>query len=226
MKKLLIALTIATAFLTAACGTAVTNSTPAPVVEETSPVVVVEDPAPVVEEVTPEVEEVTPEVEEVTPEVEEVELIAEITFPVAANIIEDDCTSGNCWDYEALVPNVYGCETSTDAAFKAANCTLENITVLVNKSCGKIANSARPMSYQYYFVWNPSDTPLILDVKDGNGNWVGIHVDYPIDAMSGAGLNFQHTLYNGYTYDIRGKLSLEDGTVVTEFPIYTQTKNC
>ena len=151
---------------------------------------------------------------------------AEITFPVAANIIEDDCTSGNCWDYEALAPNFYGCEASTDAAFLAANCTLENITVLVNKSCGKIANSARPKSYQYYFVWNPSDTPLILDVKDGNGNWVGIHTDYAIDAMSGAGLNFQHNLYNGYTYDIRGKLSLEDGTVVTEFPIYTQTKNC
>lgn len=206
MKK--ISLFLIFSLLLAACGTAVTNSTPAPVVDETSPVVAVEDPAPEVEEVTPEVEEV------------------EITFPVAANIIEDDCTSGNCWDYESLAPNFYGCEASTDAAFLAANCTLENITVLVNKSCGKVANSARPMSYQYYFVWNPSDTPLILDVKDGNGNWVGIHTDYAIDAMSGAGLNFQHNLYNGYTYDIRGKLSLEDGTVVTEFPIYTQTKVC
>tara|TARA_B100000902_G_scaffold248081_1_gene234773 strand:+ start:1017 stop:1679 length:663 start_codon:yes stop_codon:yes gene_type:complete len=220
MKKLLIALTIATAFLTAACGTAVTNSTPAPVVEETSPVVVVEDPAPVVEEVTPEVEEVTPEVEEVTPEVEEVELIAEITFPVEANIIEDDCTSGDCWNYRNIVPSFYECEASTDAAFRAANCTLEHITLLVNKSCGKVANSARPQSYQYYVVFNPSDTPVILNV-----NW-GTHMDYVLTGNNWTGANFQHTLYNGVTYDIRGEVTLEDGTLVTEFPIYTQTKNC
>ena len=152
-------------------------------------------------------------------EVEEVE----ITFPVDIKVTQNFCgpvDSDDCWSRSERVPNYFACEESTDAAFLANNCTLGNIEVLVNKECGKMANSARPMSYQWYVFYNPSDTPVLLDVS-----W-GTHNDYLVDAKSWTGANFQHNLYNGETYNIRGYVYLEDGTFVGEFPIYTQTKNC
>ncbi len=161
--------------------------------------------------------------------VAEVEEEAEITFPVEIKVTQNFCgpvDSDDCWDRSERVPNFYACEDNTDAAFLADNCTLENIEVLVNKECGKIANSARPMSYQSYVVFNPSDTVVILNVDDSTGNYWGAHSDAEINPGSWVGHNFQHNLYNGETYDIRGVVTLEDGTLVGEFPIYTQTKNC
>jgi len=159
----------------------------------------------------------------------EVEEEAEIAFPVDIKVTQNFCgpeDSDDCWSRSERIPNYYACEDSTDAAFRAANCTLENIEVLVNKECGKYKNSARPMSYQSYVVFNPSDTVVILNVDDSTGNYWGAHSDAEINPGSWVAHNFQHNLYNGYTYDIRGEVTLEDGTFVGEFPIYTQTKDC
>ena len=174
------------------------------------------------------------------PEVEEVDdeddwiftpkpVVAEINFPVEIKVTQNFCgpvDSDDCWDRSERIPNYYACEDNTDAAFRADNCTLENIEVLVNKECGKVANSSRPMSYQWYVVYNPSDTVVILNVDDSTGNYWGAHSDAEINPGSWVGHNFQHNLYNGETYNIRGVVTLEDGTLVGDFPIYTQTKNC
>ena len=154
--------------------------------------------------------------------------VVEISYPVEVTIEQTFCNAGDgdCWDYRTSAPSFYACEDSNDAAFRAANCTEENITVLVNKECGRVENSARPQSYQYYVIFNPSDTKFILNVTDTTGNYWGAHSNADLNPRSWVGHNFQWNLYNGVTYDIRGELTLEDGTVASEFPLYSQTKNC
>jgi len=154
--------------------------------------------------------------------------VVEISYPVEVTIEQTFCNAGDgdCWDYRTSAPSFYACEDSNDAAFRAANCTEENITVLVNKECGRVENSARPQSYQYYVIFNPSDTKFILNVTDTTGNYWGAHSNADLNPGSWVGHNFQWNLYNGVTYDIRGELTLEDGTVAAEFPLYSQTKNC
>jgi len=154
--------------------------------------------------------------------------VVEISYPVEVTIEQTFCNAGDgdCWDYRTSAPSFYACEDSNDAAFRAANCTEENITVLVNKECGRVENSARPQSYQYYVIFNPSDTKFILNVTDTTGNYWGAHSNADLNPRSWVGHNFQWNLYNGVTYDIRGELTLEDGTVAAEFPLYSQTKNC
>ena len=200
-----------------------------PVVTETP-----EEPQPVQE--TQAVQDVAPVIEETEdgtidntePTDPSAVPVVEISYPVEVTIEQTFCNAGDgdCWDYRTSAPSFYACEDSNDAAFRAANCTEENITVLVNKECGRVENSARPQSYQYYVIFNPSDTKFILNVTDTTGNYWGAHSNADLNPGSWVGHNFQWNLYNGVTYDIRGELTLEDGTVAAEFPLYSQTKNC